>query len=150
MSGPLNHSPADIIRYLLIKRGLGIFPINASDTWPVYAALVPDLPDKVITITDSSPQLDGRLMVDGEVQQHDGFQIAIRTANHNDGFRKANDIYVSITEDVQYAGVTIGTDTYKIYSISIASGIIALGKNPPVSKRNLFTINAIAALKQTS
>ena len=50
MSGPLIHSAADIIRYLLIAMGQGTLPTDAL-LWPIYQARIPETPDNCITTT---------------------------------------------------------------------------------------------------
>ena len=147
MSGALTHSPADIIRQLLIDLSLGTAPAD-SGSWPIYVSAVPDTPDSIVTVTDTTGKDDGRLMNGGERQEHHGFQIAIRAVTHAAGFTKARAIAVSIDEDVDNADVTVSSSSYVVYAISRISGVIVAGKNPPTSKRNLFTINAVVALRQ--
>lgn len=148
MSGSLAHSPADIIRELLIDLSLGVTPAVGA-TWPVYAASVPDKPDSLITITDTAGVLDGRNQVDGEVQEHHGFQTAVRCANHSDGYVKAETIAIAFDESVRLNTVTIGSIQYTVYAVSRKSGVIAVGTGPG-DKRHLFTINAVVALRQVA
>lgn len=155
MSGNLTHSPAQIIRDLLVTLGLGTLPSD-SGSWPIYVSNIPDSPDSIITITDTVGTNDGRTHVDGQANEHPGIQIAVRDANHQDGWEKIRAIRVSISETVQRNTVSItdnvgtGTSTYTVYAITKIGGIIALGKDIPTSKRNLFTLNATVALRQTT
>ena len=153
MSGALAHSPADVVRNLLVDLGLGTTPSDAG-SWPVYAAQEPNTPDSVITIYDTAGRKNGRTQVDGEVQEHHGIQIRVRDANHQDGYAKARAIAVALDEQVAAQGVVVddivgtGQTTYVVWNVSRTTDVLSLGKETPTSKRNLFTINAVAALRQ--
>ena len=155
MSGNLTHSPAQIIRDLLVDLGLGVLP-SAGGLWPIFVTGIPDSPDSIITITDTLGTSDGRLQPTGEATEHPGFQVAIRDANHQDGWEKANAIRVALSETILLNTVSItdnvgtGTSTYTVHAVSKIGGVIVLGKELPTSKRHLFTINATVALRQTA
>ena len=148
MSGTLNHSPADIIRYLLIELGQGTLPTD-NGTWPVFVSSEPNLPDQVITVYDTAGHYDGRSMRSGEMYTFHGMQLRIRGINHQDAFQKANDVAVAMDEQVNRMPITIDSSIYKIFGISRVSGPLNLG-NEENTNRILFTINAVAALRQTT
>ena len=154
MSSTLTHSPAQIIRELLVQLELGVLPSDGG-SWPIYVSSIPDSPDNVITIIDTLGFSDGRIQTDGEAVEHPGFQVTVRAANHQTGWEKANDIRVVLSETVLHNTVSIldnvgtGESIYTVHAVSKIGGIIALGKELPTSKRNLFTINAVVALRQT-
>lgn len=145
MSGSLTHSPADIVRKLLIDKSLGATPAEGA-VWPVYATREPDSPDSTITVYDTAGRLDGRVMVSGQVQEHPGIQIRVRDADSAAGFKKAKAVATALSEDVLRTMVTIGANTYEVQAISRTSGVFALGKETLTSKRNVFTINATVSL----
>ena len=155
MSGALSHSAADVIRHLLIDLGLGTLPTDAG-SWPIYATITPETPDSAITITDTESLYEGRDHTSGEVQEHHGIQIAVRDANHVDGYVKMDAIKIAIDQTVRNDSVPVpdasgtGSTTYVVHCISRKSGILVAGKGATGSKRHLFTINAVAALRQTS
>ncbi len=155
MSGSLNHSPAEIIRDLLVTLGLGTDPAD-SGTWPVFVSREPNAPDSVITIYDTTPRLQGRSSPGGITQEHYGIQVRVRDASPTGGWVKANSLAVALDQTIALDDVTIedtdgtGSSTYKVYTVSRVGGILSLGKETPTSKRNLFTINAVAAIRQTA
>lgn len=155
MSGNLTHSPAQIVRDLLVDLGLGTLP-SASGSWPIYVSNIPDSPDSLITITDTVGISDGRTQFDGQAHEHPGIQVAVRDANHQDGWEKINALRVALSETIRNNAVSItdnvgtGTSVYTVYAITKVGGVIVLGKDTPTSKRNLFTLNATVALRQTS
>ncbi len=149
MSGSLAHSPADIVRYLLIDKSLGTLPSDGG-SWPIFADGEPDAPDSVITVYNMAGRLGGRTQVDGEQQEHPGIQIRIRDPDSRGGGTKARAIAIALDESIRLDNVTIGDNVYKVYAISRIGSVLSLGKEVPSSKRNLFTINAVVALRQTT
>lgn len=154
MSGALNHSPADIIRKLLVDLSVGSLPSLSTTFWPIYVARTPDTPDSVITITDVESVKNGRVMVNGEVQEHHGIQIAVRDPDFRIGYDKAREVAITLDETVYLNLVSMddstgtGTSTYLVQSASRVGGVISAGKDVATSKRNLFTINAVVSLRQ--
>lgn len=146
MSGSLTHSPAEIIRQLLIDLGVG----TASGSWPVKFATEPDNPDNVITVYNAAGRSSGRVQNGGERQEHHGFQVRVRSTSESVGYVKARVIAVALDENVLLTTVTVDSSTYRIQSISRTGDVISLGKNHPTTNLNLFTINALASLRQTS
>lgn len=149
MSGSLTDSPADIIRTLLINKGLGT-ALADDDDWPIFADGEPDTPDSVITVYNTVGRQGGRVMPGGERQEHHGVQVRVRDPDSQGGYAKARAIAVAFDESVRLNSVTIGASVYLVHSVSRVGDVFALGKETPTSKRNLFTINAIVALRQTT
>lgn len=146
MSGPLVHSPAAILRQLLIDLTQGTTPSD-NDSWPMHYSSEPDTPDNAITVYDTAGTPDGRTMIDGRVHEHSGAQVRVRAQSESVGFTKAQAIATAMAEDVSYAGVIVESTSYKVDAISRISGPLSLGKEPG-SKRNIFTINVTMAVKQ--
>ena len=133
----------------MVDLSLGVLP-SAGGSWPIYVSQEPNDPDKAITVYDTAGLQQGRFMNTGEVQERDGIIIRVRSPNHTDGFIKANAIATTLDQSVQTTEVTISSTTYCVYSISRASGPIALGKEVPTNKRDIFTLNITAQIHQTS
>jgi hypothetical protein len=149
MSGALDHSPADVVRRLLIDMSLGTLP-SSSGSWPVFATMEPTTPDNAITVYDTTSTKDGRLQVSGQMQEHYGIQIRIRSANPVDGYVKASAIAVAVDETAYQNSVSISSSVYLVHALSRTGGVLALGKEVPDSKRNIFTINVLVDLRKTS
>lgn len=156
MSGALTHSPADVLRRVLIALGLGTDPdAEPLGLWPIYAAAQPDTPDNVITLYDTVSVLQGRAMVTGEVMEQHGVQVRVRAATHDLGYQKARAVVVAMDESVYQESVTlddpgVGTaaSSYLVHAVSRRGGILALGKELPASKRSLFTVNALVSVRE--
>lgn len=149
MSGLLQHSPADVIRYLIIQLGSGSNP-DASLAWPVYAAKEPNLPDNCITVFDTEGRDDGRTSPDGERQEFHGVQVKIRATTHALGWDKARDIAVSLDEEVLNETVAIGSSRYVVTAVTRTSGVLVVGSDTPSSNRRIFTFNAVVSVEQSS
>ena len=147
MSLAFQHSPGDVIRWLLVQLGLGSSPV-LSAVWPVYNAMEPSMPDDCITTYTRSPRDDGRAMADGEEFRHYGVQIRVRAADEVTGARKAETIRQVLAEAVYLDVVTIGAVSYLVPCFC-GNDIVYLGKDTSVSRRSLFTLNGDAAIRRT-
>lgn len=152
MAGRLTHSPAQIVRQLLIDLDLG--SSIPAQTWAVHAYVEPDRPDDCITVYDTSMVGDGRIMASGEVQGREGVMIRVRSAPYigsneeHPGWNKANDIAATLDEDVLDDTVTISGVNYTVHSASRVSGPIYVGVDAPDTKRHVFTINPTISVRQ--
>ncbi len=146
MPGTLLHSVDDVIRRMLVQLGLVADPdVSPLGSWPGYTADEPSSPDNVVTVYGTTGRDFGRIMIDGERPEHEGFQVRVRAVDHPTGFRKARALAVALDTLVyrqQVSGGTLSPNVYCVHSISRTSNVIPLGKETPKSRRKLFTINA--------
>lgn len=142
----INHSPADVLRWLLIALGLGTDPANGGE-WQVYAGNEPGTPDQVITITDTAGTPQGRLHIDGEVIATFGFQVRVRSKDHPTGWLKADAIRNALAKSVDRTQVTVGGVAYLVPCVVRIGNVIPLGKES-ASKRSIFTLNAETHVRQ--
>ncbi len=150
MSGALDHSPANIVRHLLIQLSLGIEPVAGSTTsWQVFCTGEPSNPDEVITIYGTAAKSFGRLHINGETIEKHGIQVRVRSSSPTVGGDKARAIARALDVSVLRTYVTVDDAQYLVHSITRTSDVLELGKDPD-SHRYLFTINAVATLRQTS
>lgn len=155
MSLPLLHPPAEILRQLLVDRGVGTdsdaTPLGA---WPVYANGEPSRPDEAITVYDTSPVGFGWSQADGEQLRHLGLQFRVRAATPGAAFRKAEALRVTLNEGVYRAGVWLADPTgatvaagYRVWSVA-AGELLDLWKNVPGTKRSVLTVNTTAPVER--
>ncbi len=149
MSGTLTHSPDQIIQYLIRDLGLGTLPED-NDTWPIFCSRVIEDPDNQIATVRTAGILQGRRQPTGEVIEHYGVQITVRGTTHLIGSAKIQTIATTFSESVLRDSVTVDSSVYAVQSITIASGPIPLGDESPESKRQIFTLNITAAIRQTT
>jgi len=88
MAGTLAHSPAEIVRQLLVDLELGVNPPSAG--WQAYSTSEPTSPDNVITVYDTAGRSHGRDSVINDRQEHHGIQVRVRSATFRDGWLKSN------------------------------------------------------------
>jgi hypothetical protein len=142
----LDHSPADIIRSLLSNiSGIGSLP-SAEIDWPISCSLELPNPDNTITVFDTQGTDDGYHQTNGEVQGMNGIQIRIRGTDHQTGWRKSNQVYNTLSKGVYQVYVVIDEIYYLVHSVTITSDILPLGEEAPKSRRQIFTINAVASI----
>ena len=151
MSLPLLHSPADILRWLLIDLGEGsdptLVPVTATppaNSWPAYEGGAPGTPDDILTCFNTTSKPAMRTMIDGEFSKFHGFQIQVRSAEQPTGATKAHRLKQILTENVYQNSVIVTsggqTATYIMYNISDVH-VEALGKLVPQSKHTIHTLS---------
>jgi hypothetical protein len=146
MATSLAHSPADIIRYLLIAQGIGTLP-TSNGLWPIFATTEPPTPDNCITVYNTTPDGYTRVM-QGEVRPKYAFQVRVRAVDDQTGWLKANSIRELFTA-ISYALVNISSSVYRVQAIVGVGNILPIGKEP-TSRREIFTQNSQVILRQIS
>lgn len=133
-----DNSPAEIAAQLLVLLGYG----TDSDTWPVYATNEPSSPDNCITVKDTDGKGEGRVAT-GELQEHQGIQIRVRSADHPTGWAKCTALRNGMATGFYDRTVVIGARQYLVHCFANIGRILPLGKDTPATKRSVFTINAL-------
>ncbi len=151
MSGLLLDSPARAIQQLLVDLSFGVLPSTAQSAsdWPIFSPIRPDNPDSVIAVNDTAGTSDGRSMIDGEQWEHHGIIITVRSSVSSAAYTKSRAIKNGLDKSVYSTSVTVGSNVYLIQSVSTRPGPIYLGFEPK-TKRELYTINAVVELMQTT
>lgn len=145
MPGTLSHSPADVLRKLLVSLSLGSYPANPSGSWPIYASGEPDEPDSAITVYDTTGVTNGRTAPDMEMHEYHGVQIRIRAAAHTAGYAKSRATAIAL-DGIQDRTVSIGSTTYIVQVVNRTGDVLSLGKED--GKRSVFTVNALVMVRQ--
>ncbi len=149
----LTHSPAEIIRAVLLQLGLGTDPTpwasGIGNPWPVFASGEPNTPDDCITCYDTVGVDHGQSMVDLELYVHYGVQIRVRSNDHRTGWVKANDVREQASKFGQQS-ITIDGSVYLVWAVAKMGQVLPIGKETPTSKRSLFTLNCQPAVDQTA
>lgn len=152
----MNHAPSEIIANLLVNANKAVFdPLQATGLkWPVFMAIVPDSPDKLITVYDTMGIKDGRLET-GETIVHPGWQIMTRSLFPQSSYRMA-DMLFQWSDVVVNANVTMQAKTVDSMVIPLTVyQVIGLFKTGPIltagqdeKRRFLFTLNGTTTIKQ--
>ena len=88
MSGALTHSPAEIIRQLIIDLGFGVN--STTEDWSVFSYTEPNTPDNAITVYSTAGRKQGAFMVNGQTQMFSGIQVRIRGNDKRETFAKSS------------------------------------------------------------
>jgi hypothetical protein len=142
----LVHTHANIIRQLLTDAGLGILP-SVSGDWPVTHSNEADRPDNFLTVRGTTGQSDGRSMIDGELFEHRGWQIRVRSTNEDVGHTKANAIRQYLSGVLNQL-VNIDGTQYVVQCFSRIGTILYIGKDTPNGKRTIHTLNGLITVRQ--
>jgi hypothetical protein len=152
VANQLQHSPADVTAQLLRNLGLGVLGSYDSSgnyngaAWPVQSFGEPEQPDEVITVYDTAGVEEGRTMTDGQIQEHRGVQVRVRSKTFPGGWLKADSIRQALAQTVKLTQVTLEGVNYLVGCFGKIGTIMVLGKDSPDTKRSLFTVNATVAL----
>lgn len=154
MPGDMHHSPAYVIWGALIEDELGNDPEDEhGELWPIFDNHHPNDPDDIIKISDTQGRDFGHTQVDAEYQEHQGIQVVVRSADKDEGWRKAHQIAryldrlnqkrVTLTESVG----TSGSADYVIDAFTRVGNVLFLGTEEPTSKRFLFSFNGLVSIR---
>lgn len=146
MTGPLNHSPADIIREILIDLSQGTHP-DDNGSWPIYATFTPDTTDNLISVVDTEGDIESRTFPDGEVQERPGIKVLVRCTSRPTGYAKANAVAIAL-DGIFQTTVTVGGTSYEVHSVQRVGSVNPLGTEPG-TRRNLFSINCRTLIRQS-
>jgi len=148
-SNPL-HTPADVVRTLLINFGIGSDPAAVPlGDWPAYKASEPNTPDDVITVYDDTDSDDGRSLRDGTLYGMNGIQFRVRSADDSTGYLKMREIQDTLSTVALDEGVVMTGANYLVHSFDRWGRIARHGKELPSSKRHVFTLTCITLIKRT-
>lgn len=143
---PLAHSPADIVSRAIIANGGGSDPGPPDADWPVNVSKEADMPDNALTVYNTTGMDDGRSNPDAERMQHYGIQVRVRATSHPAASAKAYAIAI-LLDEVYTQTIDIGSSSYLLHSVNRVGPPVDVGKETPTSKRSIYTINALAALR---
>jgi hypothetical protein len=153
MNEHLRHEVSDIVRQLLVDMGLGS-EVGENEDWPVYHSSTPDAPDNCITTIDMPGILFGRSQPTGEVFEHQGVKIRIRSVD-GDGYVKGKQIFIALSESVggrEPGGTLRNTQVdmpdgtvYCIQCMTARSPVTSMGREA-VTNRRQWDINYTLSL----
>lgn len=126
----------------------------AADWFPFLAFLPEGTPakDRAISVTDYSGLPDGRILRTGEVIEHPGIQIRVRSRRYEEGYSKIKAIQTTMDAILRRL-VQIKDDkgdvleTWLVVSASRTSGIMPMGYDPK-GKTYHLSINYTVTVEQ--
>lgn len=139
-------SPAQVIRQFLLGQAI----LTESDTWPAYVMHLPNTPDEVACLYDTSGVFDGRIMETGEKIVHPGVMILVRGKEYADVYDKVHEITDAL-DAILRNEVVLSTDyAYLLQSVSRTSPPMALGvEETGDRRRHRITINMTVTLRES-
>lgn len=150
MNDLLYHTAQRIVVELLIDLGLSQAYNTTGASWPTYYNNEPDEPDQCITVYSTQGTSDGRLMSDGEVQEHYGILMQFRSTDADTNELKARAVATGLDSFTPRTIVTISPHTYQVINMSRSGNINYLGRDRENKNRFLHTINYLATIVRTS
>lgn len=153
MSGLLVDSPAAVVANALVAIGLSVqqflpTPSTPLVDWMTYIDNEPNVPDNCITVYNTVGIIDYQTHPDAETCLHEGIQIRVRSVDEPTGYTKANRIAVLLMSSVNGMKVAVGMNSYLLQAAIQKGPINALYRESAPSRRRVFTINYVVALRQ--
>ncbi len=149
----MNQPPTLVLRAALGVKNLVTLPRHAGE-WPSFTSFLPDVdaakkvPANAVCLYDTTGHKHGRLMRTGEVLQHWGVQVKVRSSDYQVGWMKANKIAAEMDTTKRLA-IDAGNYLYLLHAIS-RGPVLAMGRDPNDQKRNHhFSINCIFPLEES-
>lgn len=149
MVNVLDHTPADIVRALLVQLGEATeAEATPLGDWPCYATREPNMPDNCVSTFDTVGRDGGRIMQSGELLYNYGFQVRVRAVSLTVGWLKMDAIRKALAESVSLTTVAVGADRYLIHCVCNIGPALPLGTDSPKTNRRLFTTNALLTVRK--
>lgn len=140
-----SHGVNEVIAQVLVDSG--ITNVYNSAIWPTFVGDEPDSPDQVVTVYNTTPVKNGRVMNSGEVLLHWGIQIRVRSLTPKPGFVKLHAI-CDYLDGLAHKYVSMPDDSeYDIHAMSNQNGVLDLGKEQ-LTRMNIHVANYLVALTQ--
>lgn len=144
------YSQAEILGALILANGWasqgGAYPLGQ---WPLYISGEPPSPDSCVTVFSTEGQGDARLMPNGQVIEHPGIQIRVRSPDFNTGRSYLEGLKINLAEKIVRYVVSVGpgtsTNQYMVYAVTKFGRILEIGKEASHSRRSIFTLNCMIA-----
>ena len=142
MATTLRHSPAKIVRQLLLDQALA----SASGDWQCFYGREPTAPDNCLSVFESQGVDAGFEMVAGQGLGHEGFQVRVRGKDQDTARTRADAIASEFNAMMQAQYVTVGGQQYAVWPIA-ADSPLHNGVEPGTN-RDVYTINCVAAMDE--
>ena len=141
-------SPSSIIASVIVQILEEMSHPLDGDVWPLYISSMPDGDDvenDCGSIYDSPGVIDARLMREGEIVEHFGIQIKIRSKDYEIGYRKIRGLVLDL-DALKNEIITLDDNTYTVENLARIGTIGYLGIEKESKRRYLFSANFIACI----
>jgi hypothetical protein len=153
--GDLVHSPADLVRRILIALAELTDPDNEDD-WPGYYSSEPSLPDNVVTCYDTTAKKDARIFTGRQIT-HFGVQVRIRSTTPAIGYLKSRQLATALDRlnASGYYEIEVGDETYLVHAVSRVGDIaplrgLGLRETPQTKGRSVHVFNLLISFRNTN
>lgn len=151
----LAHSPAEVLRQLIIDLNQGSWP-NLDSDWPVYTRQKPNEPDNLILTTTLGSVPHGRNFVTGESRLHFGAEVLVRsirtnstgTGGYTSGYEKIGLVCLALNTQVFNRIVYVSSYTYTVHAMVQTGDISDQGADNADNERYLFSVSYTMAITQ--
>ncbi len=139
-------SPAEVIRQMLLTSALVTAPAAKAD-WPCYVSNMPDgdgVKNEAVAVYDTNPLVDGREMRTGEVIEHFGVQVKVRSTEYRIGWNKITAIADRCASVIR-TNVIVDDFTFTLQNVTTGR-VLPNGVEEGTKRRNIFTLNCTVTM----
>jgi hypothetical protein len=144
----MKHSPALIVRRLLIDEDAVASSVASDASWPCFVSQLPDEPDNAIALFDLDALNSIRLM-NGTFVSLPSIQVRLRSRSHEEGWSKMLNICTVLGESI-VVEVELDTSSYLLNNFVRRSGIFNLGREDEGKRRYFFTASFMVPITETT
>lgn len=157
MTGVLYHTPAEIIAQMMDDLSLANLETTGTGLpltgWTVFPLHLPESPEEAIQVKDTSGRLHRRSQPTGEIGEHYGIQVLVRSSKDPaSSYKKLKQILESFDTEVRRELVTLYDEdnevsrTYRVNAITRITPAFPSGND---GRRFYFAGNMIASIELT-
>lgn len=156
MSVAFGHGIDQIVAKLLVNKGVAtdasLWETGSGSAWPAFYGQEPDDSDgtmdpmlNMMTVYETTPELDRKDLVTGHQPRRYGITIRIRGADNTAARVRADAIRLMLEEQCYKDTVTLEGRSYLVWSFPKVM-VVPFGSEAPGSKRYLVNLNCLAVI----
>jgi len=144
----MKHTTAQILTKYLMGKGIIETPSKQA-IWPGFISHLPGGKDvqQAVALSDTQGMNDGRIMRTGEVIEHPGLQIRVRSRDFETSFQKATEAADSLSSVIRQSVTMKDNTSYLINNVSRFSSILPMGVEPE-TRLFLCSVNFTATITE--
>ena len=144
----MNYTTAQIITKYLIGEGIIESPTKLA-IWPGYISHLPGgkSVQQAVALSDTQGVNNGRIMKTGEVIEHPGLQIRVRSRDFETSFKKATEAADKLSTTIRETVTMNDGSKYLINNVSRFSSILPMGVEPE-TRLFLCSVNFTATITE--
>lgn len=145
----MNHSPAKVLAEAIIAAELGS-GVDDKAEWPTVDGFMPDDPDEIIAVYDTSGLAGSKGMKTGVRSEKPAFEIIVRAMDRSEASQKISSLSTWLSQTLKRTVVLVEGSSYRVDSVTLVGTPAFIGLETEGKRRSLFSLNGRVTISQTS